>query len=574
MVELDKFSAEKKFFDEDDIMALPNLVRFYFAEKKYSLVYYLADLYQKEFASLSFYKMLALLEMGNFSAAKEIYKLYGDDWLNICKQYNVYWKDVILFALYFRQKNFTDWFQELLNNHFDSELVQLLELADEYSQEDFVRLPQFKKICESHPALKKFYTRSEPKKTLVTFEKIQWRVWGKYNRKLRDAPLDENKMQCVYNRNGLKIFSYKPHQVAASMHIVTDGNVTIIFDCGAEIVEEGVKNIPVKAILDKLSIQQVNAVFISHGHFDHYGSMNELPSTQSFMTEDTANIIKMTAQNISLYGVKIKNFYDEVDVSGVKVKFIPNGHIRGSVLFDINWRDERRIIYTGDYCLEDQHTCLGLDLKAILTVPKRTDVLLTESTYGRKIQALNLREYESIFKSICETIIKFGKKIIIPSFAVGRAAEIALLLKESARQHGFTVLIDGFAAQMTEYYQNSMERTIIGSHISVCNSNLELKERIANYDVIIASSGMLQAGSTSFAYLQEMLDMEKVCVLKVGFIHEYESMLMSIFNRREKNVTYFDIPLSAHADYNSLVEVTEKISPEMAIYVHGNFIDR
>ena len=299
-----------------------------------------------------------------------------------------------------------------------------------------------------------------------------------------------------------------------------------------------------------------------------------MPPAQIFMTEDTANIIKMTAQNISLYGVKLKNFYDEVDVSGVKVKFIPNGHIRGSVLFDVNWRDERRIIYTGDYCLEDQHTCLGLDLKAILTVPKRTDVLLTESTYGRKIQALNLREYESIFKSICETIIKFGKKIIIPSFAVGRAAEIALLLKESARRHGFTVLIDGFAAQMTEYYQNSMEQTIIGSHISVCNSNLELKERIANYDVIIASSGMLQAGSTSFAYLQEMLDMEKVCVLKVGFIHEYESMLMSIFNRREKNVTYFDIPLSAHADYNSLVAVTEKISPEMAIYVHGNYIDR
>ena len=207
MVELDKFSAEKNFFDEDDIMALPHLVRFYFEEKKYSLVYYLADLYQKEFASLNFYKMLALLEMEKFSAAKEIYKLYGDDWLNICKQYNIYWKDVILFALYFRQKNLTDWFQELLNSHYDSELVQIFELADEYSQEDFIQLPQFKNFCESHPALKKFYTRSEPTKTLVTFEKVQWRVWGKYNRKLRDAPLDENKMQCVYNRNGLKIFS-------------------------------------------------------------------------------------------------------------------------------------------------------------------------------------------------------------------------------------------------------------------------------------------------------------------------------------------------------------------------------
>ena len=185
---------------------------------------------------------------------------------------------------------------------------------------------------------------------------------------------------------------------------------------------------------------------------------------------------------------------------------------------------------------------------------------------------LSLHEYETVFKNICESIIKFGKKIIIPSFAVGRAAEIAMLLKDSARKNGFTILIDGLAAQMTEYYQNSMEQTIIGSNISVCTSNLELRERIYNYDVIIASSGMLQEGSASYAYMQEMLDLEKICVLKVGFIHEYESMLMSVFNRRHQNVTFFDIPLSAHADYKSLVAVTEKISPETAIYIHGHSI--
>ena len=571
MDELEKFSAEKKFFGENDIMSLPQLVEIYFEEENFPLVCYLSDLHEKEFSSLGFYKMLALAELGKLDAAKKVYDERGDDWLNICKQYKVYWKHIILFALYFRQKNYPDWFQELLNLHYDSELVQLFEMAREISLESFVNMPLFKKICERHPPLKKIYAKREVADDLITFEKVQWKIWDKYNFNLRDSPFDENKIQCVYD-NGVTIYSYKPHQVAASMHILTDGEVTIIFDCGAELVEDGVKNIPVKKILSALEISSVDAVFISHGHLDHYGSLNELPQVPIYMTIDTANIIQMSSPNIFLRGVKVKNFYEEVDVGGVKIRLIPNGHIRGSVLFDVNWCGGKRIIYTGDYCLENQHTCAGLDLNSVLTIPKRTDVLLTESTYGRKNLMLSLHEYETVFKNICELIIKFGKKIIIPSFAVGRAAEIAMLLKDSARKNNFTILIDGLAAQMTEYYQNSMEQTIIGSNISVSTSNLELRERIDNYDVIIASSGMLQEGSTSYAYMQEMLNMEKVCVLKVGFIHEYESMLLSVFNRRHQNVTFFDIPLSAHADYKSLVAVTEKISPETAIYVHGHSI--
>ncbi len=568
----DKWLAEKSFFCDNDIMVLPKLTEIYFEEKKYSLTYYLADLYQNDFLSLLFYKMLSLSVLGKKKAAFKIYESHGDDWLNICKQYNIYWKHVILFALYFKQKRYSDWFQNLLNRHYDSELVQLFELIEEYSQEKFVQLPLFNKICEEYPSLKKFYMPLKSKNSPITFEKVLWRVWGKYNHKLRDMPLDKNKMQCLYNKDGLKIFSYKPHQVAASMHIIFDHDATIIFDCGAELVEDGIKHIPARQILEDLNINKVDAVFISHGHLDHYGSLNELPRSPCFMTEETASIIKMTSTNIFLRNLQVKNFYDTVNVGGIKIKFIPNGHIRGSVLFDIDWRG-KRIIYTGDYCLADQHTCLGLDINSLLTIPKRTDIFLTESTYGKKPQMLSLKQYESIFVDICEAVIKFGKKIIIPSFAVGRAAEVALLLKESARRNGFIILIDGLAAQMTEYYQNSMEKNIIGGNISVYTGDIDLRYRIDNYNVIIASSGMLQEGSTSFFYLQEMLDMDKVCVLKVGFIREYEDMLISILNRRDKNVTFFDIPLSAHADYDTLISITEKISPETAIYIHGQGIE-
>ena len=67
---------------------------------------------------------------------------------------------------------------------------------------------------------------------------------------------------------------------------------------------------------------------------------------------------------------------------------------------------------------------------------------------------------------------------------------------------------------------------------------------------------------------------ENTAVIKVGFIHKDEHMLMSIVNRSNLNINFVDIPLSAHVSYTGLVETLEKLSPDCAIYVHGLGIDR
>ena len=574
--ELEKSSLEEKFFNNNDILKLPELIEIYYAEGKYPLVYYLSKMYENELQILSFYKMLALIELDRLPEAKALYESKYEEWLNLCKQYNVYWKYIILFLLYFKVEYRPKWLIDIIDIHYDCELVQFLELTESVSLDNLYKLPLYINILMQYPKLKKIYSIQEENKSQNISNqdrKLKWSYWEKYNSALISKPLDENYICCLYSDEEIKIYSYKPHQIAASMHILTDGQNTLIFDCGAEICQDGIKCINLQSVLNDLGITKVDGIFISHGHLDHYGSLNENLYFPCYMTEDTLNIIKRVSPNILLRNVNLKRMYETTNINGIKIKSIPNGHILGSVLFDINWNDQKRIIYTGDYCLEDQKSCSGLDIKTLMSDQRTVDILLTESTYGQRHEILSLKEYEQVFSDVCELVIKHGKKVIIPSFAVGRAVETALLLENLVKEKGYKILIDGLAANLTEYYQNSMGRSIIGSNISVCRDDLELIEKISSYDVIIASSGMMKPGSTSYQYLQEMLGMSNICVIKVGFIHKYEDMLISVFNRRGKNVTFFDIPLSAHAYYDNLTLTLDSISPNLAIYVHGQWID-
>ena len=141
-----------------------------------------------------------------------------------------------------------------------------------------------------------------------------------------------------------------------------------------------------------------------------------------------------------------------------------------------------------------------------------------------------------------------------------------------AKEPGFKILIDGMAVKITEYYQMNLGKNILNKNITICRDDFDYEERIFNNDFILASSGMMKEGSTSSEYVKKMIDMSNTCVMKVGFIHESEHILKSIINRQNSNLRLVDIPLSAHASYQTLIDVTEKISPNCAIYVHGQGI--
>lgn len=563
---------EHKYYGCHNDMVIPELLCYYFEEEAYELVHYLAEVHGKDFAECCFYRMMAKGMLGYKQDAWELYKSNEGEWYHTCKQYGIYWKHVALYGLMFGDYNVSAYYQEVFDEHFDHECVEMLLLGMEEPGIDFDKIQKYKKIMEKYPVRKpvRENENTKGKKDIMTFEAIQWNLWNKYNLGIGNGRM--HGIEKVYSKNGIEIYSYKPKEVSASMHIITDKESALILDCGCEMKDVEVEKIPVKKILDYLGIEKIDGVLISHAHMDHYGSLNEVKGTEVYMTRETWQLIKYISPEIYLGEVTIVEPGKNFSIKDIEIEYVSNGHIRGSAMIDIQWKKETRIVYTGDYSVEDQKTVKGFQINELLKNPKRVDVLITESTYGDKMGMLTLRQYETIFRTLCEKYVRYGNKIIIPVFAVGRCQEAALLLADVASENCFKILIDGMAAKITGYYQMSLGKNILNKNISVCNNEFDYEEKIFNNDIILASSGMMKDGSTSAKYVTKMIEESNVCIMKVGFIREGEFILKSVMNRCNNNLRLVDISLSAHTGYQWLVKVTERISPDCVIYVHGRGI--
>jgi len=107
--------------------------------------------------------------------------------------------------------------------------------------------------------------------------------------------------------------------------------------------------------------------------------------------------------------------------------------------------------------------------------PVRPDILVVESTYG--VQSHEGRvEKEDRFTSLVHSIIKGGGHVLLPSFALGRAQELLLILEEYWSQHS-----DLHSVPI--YYVSSLAKkcmAVYQTYIHTMNSNI--RGRFAKQD--------------------------------------------------------------------------------------------
>lgn len=112
-----------------------------------------------------------------------------------------------------------------------------------------------------------------------------------------------------------------------------------------------------------------NAV-ISHAHGDHAigGNLNV------FCTEATALFMKHRYRKFAGGEFHIKTYKEIFDINGVKISFIPAGHILGSAQVLMEYKGVK-YLYTGDYKLQPDKTCEPIEFM-------QADVLITETTFA------------------------------------------------------------------------------------------------------------------------------------------------------------------------------------------------
>ncbi|WP_138203050.1 MBL fold metallo-hydrolase [Haloimpatiens lingqiaonensis] len=406
-------------------------------------------------------------------------------------------------------------------------------------------------------------------------------------------------------------------EVGASSILLRVCNKNILLDCG---IRQSASKDPLP---DFRTIQEkggVDAIVISHAHMDHIGSLpiisNEYPNARIYMNNmtkdltrvllyDSLKIMNSRESEIPLYaenhvedmldriftinyGVEFEMFED------IKIVFYNAGHIAGASCVYIK-TPEGALFYSGDFSLFSQNTVEGAKFPKL-----RPDVAILECTYGDKLHS-NRQVEEKRLVDLAKECIGNKGKMLIPSFALGRAQEIILMLKKAMNKGEIQkakIYVDGMVKNINAVYKrnplylrNSLGKKILRGTEPFYDDNIiavdnkEIREGILNSSeasIIIASSGML-TGGWSPVYAEKICSMENGYIVISGYQDEESPgrRLLNLLSEQEEKELEINgkilpvkchiekVGLSAHGDKSEIKGVVERLQPKELFLVHG-----
>lgn len=425
-------------------------------------------------------------------------------------------------------------------------------------------------------------------------------------------------------------------EVTGSKHLITtNSGKKILLDCG---MFQG-KGLETDAMNRELGFEpsEIDYLLLSHPHIDHSGLIPYIvklgfkgtvfttPASRdlcSIMLADSGNIQELDtytfnkkrarqgldpieplytmqdAQEAMQYFISIpyeKEFSIDRDIS---IKFTDNGHILGSATINITINEEGKdvkIAFTGD---------IGRYSKRILKEPQpfpQADYIIMESTYGDRLHdPVDLSE-QKLLSAVIDTCCKKKGKLIIPSFAIGRAQEIIHAL-DKLEKDGLLPSIDVYVDSPlslnatnimrlhTECFNDDMKEYMKTDsdpfgfdRLHYVRSTGESKSlnSIHGPMIIISASGMMEAGRVKHHIANNISD-KRTTILGVGYCAP--TTLGAKILRGDKIVSIFGTQhhvkaeirtidsYSAHADYMELLRFLgcqDKTKIKNIFLVHG-----
>lgn len=421
--------------------------------------------------------------------------------------------------------------------------------------------------------------------------------------------------------------------VTGSSYLLTSGNNMIMVDCG---LYQGPPELEERNYAHPLvNWSEIDAILLTHAHIDHCGLIPRAvklgfrgniyahPATvdlAQILLNDAADVQEHDSEWLSrkrkragkdpveplftrsdveraIRRFKRIEYEDKVNIlPGVYVEFHDAGHILGSASIAVDLIEDglsRRIVFSGD---------IGHHQAPILREPfgfENADAVIIESTYGdRNHEKPQVRL--NILKDALWQADRNSSKLIIPSFAVGRAQEILYLLSEMLEKGeipSIPIYLDSpMAISATEIHERHVEcfdqetlSRIKNGENPFKPDTLHISKTVAQSRginkkkgglVIIAGSGMCEGGRVVHHLKHSLFDPNNH-VLLVGYqaqgtlgrllqdgVHKIKLLGEEIaVNAKITSVGAF----SAHADRDGLIDWLGylKEAPKIIITVHG-----
>lgn len=353
---------------------------------------------------------------------------------------------------------------------------------------------------------------------------------------------------------------------------------------------------------------ELDAVFVTHAHLDHVGSLprvyQEAPSVPIYATAETIELASILLMDTIAIGVKEGRYNRDsglflyqkelvlsavgsirpinpaqsIEFDNFRVTCWPAGHILGAVSVLIETGDVA-ILFSGDISDFDQLTVRRSALPADL----RVDILVLETTYGYgqpvRDTAGSVAEQREALARMVADVVGTGGIALVPAFAVGRAQEVALALRQAFQYTGeFPIVIDGLAKEVTRLYEKMLGIAIYDDIVRPAPPGYSQSEDLEP-SCIIASSGMLLEGSCSSYYAKRLLPDDRNCICFSGYLDEDSpGYALTHLKRRDiltdsaevlRKARITSYYLSAHSDRLGLIELIKTLRPQKVVLVHG-----
>ncbi|WP_295617472.1 beta-CASP ribonuclease aCPSF1 [uncultured Methanobrevibacter sp.] len=416
-------------------------------------------------------------------------------------------------------------------------------------------------------------------------------------------------------------------EVGRSCMLLQTPNSRVLLDCGVNVAGQDEKTSFPMLGVPEFSIQDLDAVVVSHAHLDHCGFIPYLyhygyegpvyctSATRDLMTLlqldyidiahrennplpfNVKHVQKMIKHTITLdYGVV-------TDISpDIKLTLHNAGHILGSAMCHFHIGDgAHNLLYTGDFKYERSRL-----LEPATTRFPRVESCIMESTYGGHEDVTPSRNNaeKELMKTIYKTL-KRGGKVLVPVFAVGRAQELMIVLEEYMR-HGMIdevpIHLDGMIWEATavhtarpEYLSKDLRDQIfhmgrnpfISDSFNKVQNNVERKEIVeGDPSIILSTSGMLTGGN-SVEYFKWLCEDKNNTIIFVGY--QSEGSLGRRIQKGHKELPFEDETgktkvynvkmevkiiegFSGHSNRRQLMEFAKRLHPRPAkiITCHGD----